>query len=847
MKTRIWGLACGMAMAVTSVGCTDDAPEGPRLPKAEVEILVDDAGVPHVYASDDEDLFFAYGYQVATDRMLQLALFRRYAYGRLAEVLGAGGPGSVGETALIDDQMARIMNFKHWGKLDAELMQREEPEHWMLTSAWVEGINARVREINEGKVKTPMGFGPDHLDFSPEEWAPEDVYVIQKMANLGLDLTLEFEVLLTFVNQLAPDALDKIQLFKPARPTFAMPEGERPTQTAMTSWIERSAEYACTGPRLTPSDLPDLEMLGRLADNSPLGSNNWAVDGRHTESGTPIIAGDPHLGYNFSGITYALHLNSKDAGGTFNVTGFSFVGAPGIFAGHNDKVAYTETSAFADVMDIWAVEIVDGKANVGGESVEVVERTETISVRDGESVEITVTDVPGYGIIVPHTLVGSPLPFAGPGKEALLGWTGFRARPARFFRELMRVESIDEFEEAVDRMPEMTYNFVAADAEGISYRVGVEIPKRNAPAPGREPWQLMDGSDPEALWPEDAWLSPEQKPRTRGADAGYIVTANNDPLGFTADGDASNDPYYYGAFFPPGWRASRIEAELARLTGEGKVSIDDMQALQMDVRSNLADDLIPVIEAAYATVATDEDLAEFRDRADLDQLVQLLTVDWNREMSRDSAGAVAFHAFAHLVAREVIADDVSPVLFGFILDKAPMYVLKIAMLALTGQYPTDDALQEGRERLVLQALDATSAFLASRFGSVDPGGYTYGDMRVSDMDYAYGRPVEIYKVPTDGGESTVNVAQSVFMDGDQIAEQWIAHWGPVERQVMGFDDDGVPYSTANFALGNVGDPDSPYFDSALDDWVNGTYRKLIFQRSDVEASATSEMVIPAAK
>lgn len=849
---RGWQIVAA-ALALGLVGCTDGSSDGPTLPKADVEILIDDAGIPHIYAEDDEDLFFAYGYQLATDRMLQLALFRRYAYGRLAEVLGAGGPGSVGATALIDDQMARLMNFKHYGKLDAELMKRDEPEHYQLTSAWVAGINARVRQIRAGEVPIPMGFGPDLLDFMPEEWADEDVYVIQKMVNFGLDLTLEFEVLVTFVKQLAPDSLDKIQLFKPARQTFALPEDERPgaAQSAM-SWHEPERELACIGPWFRPTagqlEPGDLEGLGRLADNSPLGSNNWAIDGRHTTTGAPIVAGDPHLGYNFSGITYALHLNSKDAGGTFNTTGFSFVGAPGIFAGHNDRVAYTETSAFADVMDIWAVEIVDGKANVGGELVAVVEREETIAVRDGDPEIVTVIDVPGHGIIVPPALVGSPLPFAGAGKEALVGWTGFKARPARFFRELMRVDSVDAFESAVDRMGEMTYNFVAADAEGISYRVGVEVPARNPPAPGREPWHLMDGSDPAALWPEGDFLSADQKPHSRGASRGYIVTANNDPLGFTADGDVSNDPFYYGALFPPGWRASRIESELERLIAEGPVDVTAMQALQMDVRSNLADDLIPIITESYAAVGADVALAEFEGRADLAELVELITVDWDRRMERESAGAVAFHAFAHLVAREVIADDISPVLFQFILDKAPMYLLKIAMLALDGQYPNGEAaLQEGRERLVLQALDATAAFLEQRFGGVDPSGYRFADIRVSDMDYAYGRPVEIAKVPTDGGESTVNVAQSVFMDGSDIAEQWVAHWGPVERQVMSFDEEGVPYSTANFALGNVADPASPHFDGALADWVDGRYRKLLFARAEVEGQMESRVVLPAAR
>jgi penicillin amidase len=840
MRTRIpcWLLVSGAALC----GCTDDAPSAPVLPKAEVEILVDDAGIPHIYARDDEDLFYGYGYQLATDRMLQLEMFRRFAYGRLSEVLGADGPGAGGPTALIDDHFARIFNWKHWGRLDAELMARDEPEHYRLTSAWVQGINARVAEVQSGKVPPPYGFA--ELAFTPEPWAPEDVYIVQKMAGFGLDQTIDGKVFVTFVNQLAPAALEAIELFRPARQVFTMPEDERPGATGQLS-LDRDGELACLrgAGGLSPAHAEGLEKLSSIHDMKALGSNNWAVDGRHTASGLPIVAGDPHLGYGFSGITYALHLNSRDAGGTFQITGFSFVGAPGIFAGHNEHVAYTETSAFSDVMDLWAVELVDGKAKVGGQLVDTVTREEVIHIKGAEDEIITVTDVPGYGVIMPSDLVGSPIPIAGDGKEVMVGWTGFKARPARYFRELMRVSNIDEFETAVGRMGEMSYNFVAADTQGISYEVGVEIPARNLPAPGREPWHLMDGDDPGALWPEER-LGDDQKPHSRGATRGFIVTANNDPFGFTGDGRVDNDPWYYGALFPPGWRAGRIDAELTRLAAEGPISVESMQALQMDVHENLADDMVPVLAEVFATVGTDPDLAEFAGREDLATLAQLITVDWDRQMKRDSSGALAFHAFAHLVTQAIIEDDINPVLFRIVLSRVPMYLLKIGALALKGEYPNgDDVLQEGKSRIVLSALAATADWLTERFGGVDPNLYAYRDMRVSNLDHAYGRGMPIDMVPTDGGESTVNVAQSVFLDGGEIAEQWVSDWGPIERQVMSFDESGRPYSLANYALGNVADPQSPHFDDALTAWTDGEYRRLLFERSEVEAKVESRVVL----
>jgi penicillin G amidase len=844
-------LIAGLTAGLTGCGGEEAAPSGPTLPLGPVEIAIDDRGIAHVYAQSDEDLYFGYGYQIASDRLYQLDMFRRFALGRLSEVLGADGKGSVGANSLADDRFAKIFDWERWGRADAELMKTEAPEDYQLVSAWVAGVNARVEEVQSGAAPLPHGFGPDAYDYSPEPWSAEDVYIVQKMAGFGLDQTILFEVFVTFTELLAPDALAAIQLFRPARQTFVLPEGDMPQGETAASWTAPvdAERYACLEPApvVAPHQQATLASLSRLSHLKPLGSNNWAVDGRHTSSGRPIIAGDPHLGYDFSGTTYAIHLNSKDAGGTFDVTGFGFVGAPGIFAGHNDRVAWTETSAFADVMDMWAVELVDGKAMIAGELVDTVEREVTIGIRDGEPDEITVVDVPGYGVIMPHTLVGSPLPIAGAGKEVLIGWTGFRARPARYFRELMRVSDLDEFEAAVDRMPEMTYNFMAADATGVSYRVGVEVPARNAPADGREPWWTMDANDPASFWPEGKFLSADQKPHSRAQERGWIASANNDPFGFTADGNIHDDPWYYGALFPPGWRAERIEDELTRLVSEGPVDVEAMQALQTDARSNLADDMLPVLTEVWAKVGSDPALSAYDNRPELAVLAQLLTVDWDRQMRRDSSGAVAFHAFAHFAAAAVIEDDLSSILFETVLEAAPMYMLKIAALAMNGVYPDGDlVMQEGRDMVVLMALSDTAAWLEQRFGGVEPSGYRYGDMRVSSMDDAYGRGIAMFDIATDGGESTVNVAQSTFREGGEVLEQWVSHWGPIERQVMTFAEDGTPVSYANSVLGNVAEPSSSHYDDGMDDWIEGRYRELLFDRAAVEAAEERHVTIPAA-
>jgi len=829
-----------MSIALTPTACTSGEdvdirdnvnPHGAV--DGEITILVDDMGIPHIYAANDLDLFWAYGYRIAADRMLQLDMFRRRAHGRLSEVLGA-------ETT-IEDQQARIFNWKHWGALDAALMKDQEPDRYALIEAWVAGINRRVAEVRSGEVALPFGFGPEDLDYLPEVWSVDDPFIIQKMAGFGLDQTIQFEVFLTFANTLLPEKLAAIELFKPGRRTTGVPPEDKPQTASITLPAQPGMCRVDALPprRVGPEQIAQLRTLARM---KPLGSNNWAVDGRFTDNGMPMLAGDPHLGYDFSGLLYAVHLNSKAAGGTFDVIGFSFVGAPGIAMGHNDKVIWSPTSAFADVMDMWEVAIADGEASVGGKTVATETRTEVIVLRGdgdkagvGEEKTVEITDVPGYGVVMPPSLVGSPIPIAQGGKEVLVGWTGFKARPARWFLELDRVQSLDEFDAAALRMPEMTYNFMAADATGITYRVGVEVPDRSPVAEGREPWRTMDGDDPTALWPTTR-LPPEKLPHSRAVERGWLATANNDPFGFTDDGVLENDPWYYGAFFAPGWRAAAIEEGVAEMTAAGNVTLEKMQALQLNVHSNLADDLLPVLAESWAAAATDPALADYAGREDLQTLVTLMVDDWDREMTRDSAGALAFHAFAHLVTGSVLKDDMS-LLYGIVMDAQPVYILKMAMNALAGEYPNGDKIiQGGRDLVVLHGLAETADWLAQRFGSVDPEGYRYSDMRKTAFYGGYGLGMDLPTVPTDGGESTINVAAATFLESGEIAESWVSHWGPIERMTGGFDDAGTPEAYVNFPMGNIADKASGHFDDQLDGWVNGTYKKLRFTREEIEAS-----------
>lgn len=820
-----------------------DDGEETDLPPAPIVILIDTMGIPHIYADTDEHAFFGAGYITARDRLYQMAMLRRFALGRLSEVLG--------EEGLLRDMMARTFDFPRWGREDYEHTQIVDPERAALISAWVAGINRHIEEIQSGEAPLPFGYREEDHDFMPELWDEADPYIVLKGAGFANDKTIEFEVALTLLYRLYAERMSHVQLFKPAHPYFGVPAEDRPE----SGDYPIVADPAAPAPAM-PEEIDEeayrksFEKLSALIDAmpGPMGSNNWAVHGRFTENGRPLIVGDPHLGFDFFGAPYPMHINSRDSGGTYNTAGFAYPGTPGIALGFNDTVIWVVTTNMGDVNDLWKVTKLFGILRIGGERVDFETREEEIIVREagqpvgeGRVETMTYEDVPGYGVLVPSEIIDIPASGILLG-TILTNWAGFKPRAARWFMELNRVSDLDEFEEAADRMLEMNYNLVAADATGIAYRVGLDVPRRVDVSGDIAPWKAMDGSIPASLWTGEM-LAREQIPRSRGLEQGWLATANTDPWGFTGDGAIDNDPWYYGSFFQAGYRGQRIEDELTRLTQRGDVTLQEMMDLQMDTQSIMADDVLPLLVDAYALMATDDSLAEFRGNADLDRVVQLMTEEWDLNMDRDSAGAVAWQVFMHNFSLLTLKDDIS-LAYDTAMGLMSVFVIKVAAMALQGEFPTGDmVLQEGRYWILLKSAANAADWIKGRYGSVDPsvGGYTFGDMKVISFDDAYGTGMPLFKVPADGGEDSLCVATNISFD--ESAAEWVTTYVSVERSVGTFTEDGTPEVWVNFPVGNHADPYSDDTIAANDDYIEGRYRKFLFLRHEVEAAVRERIAL----
>jgi penicillin amidase len=801
---------------------------------AEVEILRDRTGIPHIYAGSDADAFYASGYMQATDRLFQMELMRRRSLGRLAEVFG--------ESRVDDDRTARLMDFPRWGRLCAERARDEAPDEYALVTAWVAGVNARIAEIVAGDAPVPYGFTT--YDFTPEPWSVLDAFGIGHTILFSNANTIEYELLTTIVRDFLPAVDSAVPVTRALEEAYVLPPDERPTSRTVAPLTAAPP----ASPRALPADARArlAAFTERAASWRSGGSNNWAVAGTHTENGRPLIAGDPHQPLRSPSLFWAQHLSSRDAGGTLDVVGFSFVGSPAIQLGHNRRLAWTATTTVPDYMDLWDVRVTPAGADLGGTVVPVRERIEEIVVKGAATERYRVRDVPGQGVLLPNDF--APVPLVGPGRAVLFRWVGFAAtNEARLFLAIDRAETVDAFDDAVRTSEIAAFNFLAADAAGLAYRIGLRIPDRGDPAAFTQPpWKLMNGDDASTFWRPDAFVPVDMLPHTRAASRGWIASANNDPYGFTANGRVDDDPLYFGVFWDPGTRGRRIEDELTRLVARPEpVTRADMETLQDDTRSLFADRMLPILADAMTRVPTDAALAEWRGRADLVALADALAA-WDRRMERSSSAAVVFEGFMNFLCSQALEDDLSLV-YGPISSGSMAAIAKFTLFAFDGTIPDSAGLlSEGRDVLALRALDLTATWLTERFGGTDPALYTWGALHGTRFDSEVRDDMRLDGgfEPTDGSHGTIDVSESRFFgDGGRPRMRLESGSGAIFRMVTEFDADGTPAARVQFPRGNAGEPDSPHWADTVADWRDGRYRPMLYRRAEIEADLDERLTL----
>ena len=408
--------------------------------QGEVEILRDSYGMAHIYAQNDSDLYLAFGYVTAQDRLFQMDLMRRAVRGELAEIFG--------RRALKADKLFRIITSVKG--LD-EILQELSPQLQKEIRAYTKGVNHFIQTAS-----LPIEFSL--LGYKPEPWRMEDTVTPYYLVAWALNTSFVAEALCALlVQQLGEKDAQDLCLYDTPLPSKSKMLSSQ--QTALSHFIA------------TDLAIRDTFQIGRMG-----GSNNWVVSGERSNTGSALLANDPHLPFNLPGFFYEAHLISPSQ----NVSGSTTAGVPTIFIGMNTKAAWSFTLLGEDASDLY-YETLDPKDSdrylVKDRFVDMRVLQQNIRIK-GEKDQAIKIRITRHGPIINDLLDDN---FVHKGNQAIaMRWTAYEHYSSiEAIYNLNKAKDINDIERAAQYYKTPGLNWIYADTKGnIGYTPAVCAPSR---------------------------------------------------------------------------------------------------------------------------------------------------------------------------------------------------------------------------------------------------------------------------------------------------------------------------------------------------------------------------------
>ena len=786
----------------------------------DVEVVRDAWGVPHIYASNQHDLFLAQGYIHAQDRFWQMDYWRHIGSGRLAELFG---PSQVNT-----DKFLRTLG---WARTAKQEFSQADANTREILQAYADGVNAYLGDHPHEPSLEHTVLKRLNPTYQPEPWRPEHTLTWVKVMALDLSTNLETEIQQAILRQtLTPAQIS--DLFPPYpqdRPIIA----PNPIPAATVGSIPET--HSVTNFTAGSFGLPALEEIGRSLDTvrnllgqpgDGVGSNSWVISGQRTTTGQPILANDPHLGIQMPSIWYevGLHCQPQAPSCPYNVSGFSFAGMPGVIIGHTDHIAWGVTNVDPDVADLF-VETINptnpDQYQVNGEWINMQLVQETIQVAGGEAVPLTVRYTRN-GPIISDTYQDlenfrdkTPIPL--PENYALaLRWTALE--PVNTFRAIWKMnqaQTWQDFRMAAKDFEAPSQNFVYADTMGnIGYQMTGKVPLRTS----------GDGTGPISGWDEDhqwrGYIPFEQLPFTLNPSEGYIATANNAVVG-------SNYPYFITHHWDYGYRAQRI-IELIRQPSE-PISLTYVQQMQADNKNLNA--------AALAPLLIDISMTDPR----LERAYQILS-NWDFQQTMDSAASAIFETFWKHLLRETFQDDLPKEYWPEGGDRWFEVVRRLVQQPHSPWWDNSStAAIETRDQIFQQALTKAIGELETKLGK-NPANWQWGNLHTATFRNAsLGRsgvaPLEALfnrgPFAVSGGGAIVNATSW------DAAESFEVTGLPSMRMII--DLSNLQNSLSIHTTGQSGHPFHRHYTDMIEPWRMMEYHPMLWRQSEIKRTATARL------
>ncbi len=751
--------------------------------KAEVTVYRDKYAIPHIYAQNEADLYRATGYVMAQDRLWQMDLIRRVTQGRLSEIFG--------RDMLKADRLFRSLRITDKSE---ELLAREPQPLKEALDAFADGVNQYIATLGDD---LPIEF--KLLGYRPDKW--QAINSLNLVGYMSWDLSMSWSMEMVY---------DKIrQKVSPEQFAELFPNLALEKTAVYPHYHFGKSADAIEQAIVEPTQ--KLQQMGLFVFE---GSNNWAVAGKKSVTGKPIVCNDMHLGLNAPGIWYQMH---QCIPGKLNVTGLALPGQPMIVAGHNDSIAWGMTNVMLDDIDFYKETINPDNPNqykFNGKWRDMTIRKEKIKTNKGKVIDAELKFT-HRGPIISE--------FKGVDDVVSMHWIGNEAsNEVQGVYILNHAKNYGDFRKAVSLFTAISQNFVYGDVQGnialqASGNIAIRPGDRKAVAPGD-----TDLYDWKGFVPFDSL------PYSLNPTDGYVSSANNKTVG-------EDYPHFISAWFDLPYRIDRIRE---MLTAKDKLSIADFKKMHTDQTSKEVELMLPqmtkVLSAAKLSPLAQKALA--------------LLKGWDANEKADAPQAAIYEMWYVKLVETIFKDELGDKMYKEYIKQDLMAGYVLYNMFTTGKEVSwcDNVNTKNKKETLaddmVMAFEAATESLEKQLGTV-PANWKWGKIHTLTLKHPLGKVAMLNTVfdlnrgpfPVGGSFHTVSPFSFPFSD------LFHANHGASHRHI---------FSTANWdesqtviPTGESGIPASPYYCDQTKLYLTGKYHSDYVTEALVKQNAKFVMTI----
>ncbi|MBN1573633.1 MAG: penicillin acylase family protein [Deltaproteobacteria bacterium] len=778
--------------------------------KEKVEIIRDSYGVPHIFAENNEDAYFAIGYATAQDRLFQMEIIRAAGKGRLSEIFGK------------DMVKADILYRTVFSPCDVKKVYEDmSPEPKAVLEAYVKGINHYIENMEE-----PLPFEFLLLNHKPGPWKPEDVISITVFNSWFFSSSFKRDLMYaTFIDHVGDEMASEI--FPPNR-EYEL-DYYNPSKTAL--YDKEGGIYenspALAGGYDDDTSLKLLNVMGEAETKlteiglSPIteACNNFGISGEKSKTGMPILAHDCHIPKSIPSMFYECHMVTP----TTNISGQVSVGLPVFWSGQIETAGWVYTGAFVDELDFYIERVNPENRDqylYKGKWEDMEIKKEIIKVKGGKDVELNVR-LTVHGPVVDDIIADAVKGVVSKDELLSMRWAGTDITNQFEVAYLVteKMNDVDSFIKGFGDWGFPAAHMIVGDSNGdLGYILGAGIPIRMGFS-GSLP---MPGWTGEYEW--QGYVSPDKKPIVKNPKKGFINSSNSRypvPVDY---------PFELGNVCSSHYRALRVNEIIEETISEkGGFGMEDINKVYGDVYVVMGRDFVPlIIESLKGKELTDNE------KRALEELSS-----WDYMSDKGEIAPAIFQATLVHMVKNSFSNRLGDDLYNeFIKVNSNVFKgLGNIMKDEDSKWfddPDTPEIEKRGDMLAKSFRDAVKFLEKERGKNID--GWVWGEMFTLTLEHPFSKKVPLLKYFADIGPYPMSGGFIVpYATTPMLNDPYRPSGISQARHVIDCSDNrnskvvSMPGISGNFM--------SPHYDDQFDMWYNFEFRTLMLYRNQVEKDA----------